>query len=416
MGHSGALGRISMAKLIHAKACAPYFIICLRVAIAIGFVGPITFVAGLAAATRADELYPAPFWQCRVATESALFVSEDQRPAFARLMFRPIGPVSIRREGASGPSAVFFVEGRDYVVDRTARRVTLVQHGTVPFVQQSELRVPANRAASFLRSKDVAGQALFLSEDGFFNREQVTISYRHRRDRWPGTTPKFAPSGLPRTIARLRSTNPVKIMLVGDSISEGYNASAHLKMVPMRPPYADQVVAGLRAAYHNDVTLTNRAHAGWKSSQGLAQVTNESLDDARPDLIVIAFGMNDAAEVSAIDFAKNVAAIMAAFQRKNPYSEYILVSPMLPNPNWAFVSDQRYVEYRNALRVMQKRGVIVADMTSLWTAILGRKSFYDVTGNGVNHPNDFGHSLYAQTILAMLVPPDRIRRLTSFKC
>ena len=205
-------------------------------------------------------------------------------------------------------------------------------------------------------------------------------------------------------------------MLVGDSISEGYNASAHLKMVPMRPPYADQVVAGLRAAYHNDVTLTNRAHAGWKSSQGLAQVTDESLDDARPDLIVIAFGMNDAAEVSAIDFAKNVAAIMAAFQRKNPYSEYILVSPMLPNPNWAFVSDQRYVEYRNALRAMQKRGVIVADMTSLWTAILSRKSFYDVTGNGVNHPNDFGHSLYAQTILAMLVPPDRIRRLTSFKC
>ncbi|MBX7074950.1 MAG: hypothetical protein K1X71_17550 [Pirellulales bacterium] len=28
----------------------------------------------------------------------------------------------------------------------------------------------------------------------------------------------------------------------------------------------------------------------------------------------------------------------------------------------------------------------------------------DLTGNGLNHPNDFGHRLYAQTILALLVP------------
>jgi len=34
--------------------------------------------------------------------------------------------------------------------------------------------------------------------------------------------------------------------------------------------------------------------------------------------------------------------------------------------------------------------------------LLERKSVYDLTGNGINHPNDFGHRVYAQTILDQL--------------
>jgi acyl-CoA thioesterase I len=52
--------------------------------------------------------------------------------------------------------------------------------------------------------------------------------------------------------------------------------------------------------------------------------------------------------------------------------------------------------------------VVLADVTTLWTQLLARKSYYDVTGNGLNHPNDFGHRLYAQVILAQLVERDRL--------
>ena len=34
---------------------------------------------------------------------------------------------------------------------------------------------------------------------------------------------------------------------------------------------------------------------------------------------------------------------------------------------------------------------------------LERKSFYDMSGNGVNHPNDYGHRIYATVILDMLL-------------
>ena len=45
----------------------------------------------------------------------------------------------------------------------------------------------------------------------------------------------------------------------------------------------------------------------------------------------------------------------------------------------------------------------MADMTSLWTEMLKRKRDCDLTGNGVNHPSDFGHRVYASAILSLLI-------------
>ena len=47
-------------------------------------------------------------------------------------------------------------------------------------------------------------------------------------------------------------------------------------------------------------------------------------------------------------------------------------------------------------------------MTSLWRDLLKTKKFLDLTGNGVNHPNDFGQRLYAQVILDMLIPAEGV--------
>ena len=47
-------------------------------------------------------------------------------------------------------------------------------------------------------------------------------------------------------------------------------------------------------------------------------------------------------------------------------------------------------------------GVALADVTEVWTWMNRHKHFLDLTGNGLNHPNDFGHRLYAQCILQLL--------------
>jgi hypothetical protein len=40
------------------------------------------------------------------------------------------------------------------------------------------------------------------------------------------------------------------------------------------------------------------------------------------------------------------------------------------------------------------------------TTLLESKRYYDMTGNNVNHPNDFLARMYAQTILEVMIGGD----------
>ena len=44
----------------------------------------------------------------------------------------------------------------------------------------------------------------------------------------------------------------------------------------------------------------------------------------------------------------------------------------------------------------------LARITSMHQTLLKRKHFYDMTGNNINHPNDFLARIYAQTLLAVI--------------
>jgi hypothetical protein len=81
------------------------------------------------------------------------------------------------------------------------------------------------------------------------------------------------------------------------------------------------------------------------------------------------------------------------------------VASMLPNPEWAVPNLDRFSEYHEVLRELCGPGIVLADLTSVWSELLRRKAFHDLTGNGVNHPNDFGHRLYAQIILGLMTEP-----------
>ena len=94
---------------------------------------------------------------------------------------------------------------------------------------------------------------------------------------------------------------------------------------------------------------------------------------------------------------------MGRMRESNPETEFILVAPMLANPEWQATPAEMFPKYRDALALLCGQGVALADVTALWTDVLKRKHYHDLTGNGVNHTNDFGHRLYAQVILGLLV-------------
>jgi lysophospholipase L1-like esterase len=150
----------------------------------------------------------------------------------------------------------------------------------------------------------------------------------------------------------------------------------------------------MEKAWGSKVTLRNFAIAGWTSGNGVADVAKVAAE--KPDLVVIAYGMNDS-NVKA--FAANIKTLMEKVRETSPNAEFVLVSPMLRSPQQSFDG------FRDELAKLCGTGAVLADMTSVWGEMFKRKSFHDLTGNGINHPNDFGHRLYAQVILALLVKP-----------
>ena len=94
--------------------------------------------------------------------------------------------------------------------------------------------------------------------------------------------------------------------------------------------------------------------------------------------------------------------IIETIAKKVPGCEVILVATMTGNPDWSYAAPELYPMYRDALKRLVRPGVALADVTSVWTDVVAKKSFMDITGNGVNHPNDFGHRLYAMVISATL--------------
>jgi lysophospholipase L1-like esterase len=261
-----------------------------------------------------------------------------------------------------------------------------------------------------MHTRDDRGTCLLFSDEVFYHR-QTLATYTHQPGLWRGVVPRFAGAELPRTSQRLRERVPLTICLTGDSISEGYNASGFMQAAPFQPSYGPLVAEGLRVVYGAPIVFHNCATAGWNSDEAVWDA--DRLGGMSPDLVIIAYGMNDAGYNEVSDFARNIAHVIDAIRRGSPEAEFVLVSSMLPHAEWEYPVMARFAEYRDALARLCGAGVALADMTALWTDLLVRKSSLDLSGNGINHPNDFGHRLYAQVILALLVPPMTLTAIPS---
>jgi acyl-CoA thioesterase-1 len=347
--------------------------------------------------TPTDRLIP--FWRSgQMQAESCLFITPSSGGlAVATLLFTPEGPLSVR----SATGDIEFLDPLDYTIDRIAGVLTRTPDSRMPETTIAELQPTRDPDGSgFMHVRDDPARFLLVDETGLFHRRQVEVSYAFNRAQWTGKRPAFSGAALPLTLARLRRAEPLTIGLLGDSISAGYNASGFIGVPPYQPPYGALVAADLERVYGSAVMLGNFAVGGWTSDNGL--YATEAVAAEQPHLVVVAFGMNDAGYAAAGDFAVNIGAIVEGIRRTAPQAEFILVASMLPNPDWHYPQMERFPAYRDALANLCGPGVILADMTTLWLELMRRKSPYDLTGNGINHPNDWGHRLYAQTILSLL--------------
>jgi lysophospholipase L1-like esterase len=332
------------------------------------------------------------FWNSDLMQEETiLFIKrKDQSAPEGRLLL----PAREILRVTNTDRTVFYEENRDFVLGPDCRTIHLTVDSRIPVLWESELRREPQSSRSY-RGKNEQDPWFLYSEDDFFPNLQPRFTYRHTG--WDGLVPESFAANLPETHWKLRKKSILRLVLFGDSISEGCNATEFCHLPPKAPCYGRQVADHLIEGYSSPVIFRNASKGGMGVVWGLEQV--KRVLDEKPDLLILAWGMNDASEnLSEAEYRRCITEILSAVRKVNPKAEFVLVGTKYANPEWTFSNPEKYKEYLRALQSLVGSGVALADLTSMWEYLLTRKSYLDLTGNGLNHPNDFGHHIYAQVI------------------
>jgi lysophospholipase L1-like esterase len=144
------------------------------------------------------------------------------------------------------------------------------------------------------------------------------------------------------------------------------------------------------------------AVGGWSTGDGLKAFDERVLVE-NSDLLILGFGMNDRG--TPVENYKNmIEEMVVRFHQYAPQGEIVLIAPMLPNIETDWLKNQPL--FAEKLYELEKKYsfVGVADMTQIhWDILNAGKRYRDMTGNNINHPNDFIARIYAQVILKTIL-------------
>ena len=320
--------------------------------------------------------------------EPILFIQEEGHPcATGKLLFIPTSQPEL-----TSPDYVQKYEaGKDYNWTPGTAIIELTSGSRIPF-----------KTGAQMKPETGGKEGRLWNEGHYFHDLQVQASYPHA-DVWTWQPVPIAQS-LPRSLAKLKERKGLRIVALGDSITEGYNASGFSKVnaAPYQPCYLQMVEDWLQRRFAAPVTLLNLGVAGTRSDNGLKQIAQ--LTAAQPDLVMIAYGMNN--NDTGAQFEAGMRKLLDAVHKAAPQAEVILVSPMTKAPENGKV-DAKFFAYREALKNLTSPQVALADVTTPFAELLKQKDFSDLSGNNLNHPNDFTHRLYAQIICQLFASENK---------
>lgn len=338
----------------------------------------------LCATVSAHGATTAPAALNHMTGESLVLVGQEP----GKLLLRKVHPKSVVVRStylADAPKSITYEQGRDYVLDADA--------GTI--ARTAESRIP-----------DFSKNILFGKEDfnhgnfpGYGNLPFTVFVDYDADESIQLTQPQDISELLPKTLDRLHHNKPLKIIAYGDSITAGGEATSKDLQFPSR------FVAWLSEKYpETPMMLENTATGGDNTVNGLQRLQEKVLS-RKPNLVLIAFGMNDhnlldVGGVPIPQFKQNLKSIATQIREKTG-AEVILLSCFPPNPKWHFGSHQMEKYAQATKEAADELKAPYVDVYDVFKKALERKSPESLLGNNINHPNDFGHWLYLQALEAL---------------
>ncbi len=210
---------------------------------------------------------------------------------------------------------------------------------------------------------------------------------------------------LPKTLAKLRSGEPLVYVAWGDSVTHGGGVDGHGDNW-----YQQLFVDRLKQRFPNaNITLKTAAWPGGNSAGYMNAPKGGTYDyqrdvlDPKPDLVTIEF-VNDAYMDEAA-VKTHYAKILADLRGVG--AEAALITPHLVRPDWLKTDTLKFDEdprpYVKGLRQFASENqVALADASKEWCR-LWRKGipYTTLEANSINHPDVRGHAIFADVLIGM---------------
>ena len=344
--------------------------------------------------------YMLPIWENNyIINESVLLLlNEDGNFDDKSLLFDAEEIISVRNSALN----IKYTEGNDYMLVNGKLRLNV----TSAYAKVAYNEYYINYVQDWASLRCINGGYLYYSEGSYYHNHQIAVTYRHKGTFPQNIIPKAKGNILPKTTAKLSNKETLKISLFGDSNAEGCNSSGYINSSPYMPTYFEMLQTALRNKYNYDeIFIENSLSKGGEASNYAVQKISE-LINLQPDLVILQFGNNDAFFNTNETFQSNMQFVINELNRILPDTEIILVTGPVPNPeDDRSPARQLYTavnDFADILQNMEKQGCAVADLASIYNFMFTRKQFGDISGNNINHLNDFTSRLLAQTLFKTL--------------
>lgn len=327
--------------------------------------------------------YLQPFWKSDTIFNELVLLNGVNTNA--KLMFTPSKIISVTNYDFSQT----FVQNTDYSVTGNVIK---------------QLTAKVSSSVSIIAGKKGNGQP-----NGLMNTKPTSwtcVTYISDRNNWNGSSMLgYKGDKFPKTMAKLKSGQPVTIEAFGMSITAGLNVSGFAgddkNFTPTKPymhSYVDLLENALETRFGSDITMINGS-CGGKMVAWIDQYCESMVVPNVPDLVILDMGMNDIwGTTSNAEFKASMQSCINKIKTANPNTEFILVGNMLPDVSSQGSpsnGDVLMYGFLSQLKSLEATGIAVFDMTTLSDSIYKRKGATHCHSNSL-HPNDYLARWYAQ--------------------
>ena len=359
-----------------------------------------------------------PYWLGNIIYQETVLCIDDGSEISGYLQYKPLKVLSVRDDTFTKE----YAEGEDYTV--SGNKIVLTDSSRCPFLTLENLQgknLPEKyRGVTAIQNVDTDyvmwTDHIFYTEGSLLHGHQICVSYVY--DINDVNQQDFAPYGsvCPKFLTKLKAGEDTVISITGDSVTEGCSASSKFGREPFMPQFPTLLTYALNAEYDGNTTVRNFAVGGTTSNEAVSTDVAAKLVKAGSDLVLIHFGINDSGSLSAAQLKSNIKRVINKTLASLQDCEFLFIKCFPPNPE--LYSDKTFRSYWKAIDELATEFdcFYTLDLYTPGQKMLETKKYLDVTGNGINHPNDFIVRFYAMNLVNLFVnyrTDDRLETLPS---